>query len=450
MHADFLRGIFAKNPDGAALIWRDQEVSYGRLLRHWDEARQLLDAHGIQEGAVVALEADFTPHSVAMLLALIDRSAIVVPLAPVVEVRKAEFCETAEVGYRLKLIDEAFEIEATGHEATHPLLRELSAARRPGLVVFSSATTGKSKAALHDFVPLLEKYKVPRKARRMLSFLLFDHLGGLNTLFYSLSNAATLLLPHDRSPAAIARAIARHRIQVLPATPTFLNLLLISGAHQQADLSSLELITYGTEPMPKSLLERLREVFPGVELQQTYGLTELGVLRSKSKSSESLWVKLGGPEFDTRVRDGKLEIKARSAMLGYLNAPSPFTEDGWYMTGDLVETDGEYLRILGRDSNLINVGGQKVYPIEVESALLRMPGVTEVVVFGEPNAILGHIVTAMVRLTSQETAPEFRIRMRQSLQEQGLPAFMVPQKVSVSSEPLHSERFKIRRTAGQA
>jgi acyl-coenzyme A synthetase/AMP-(fatty) acid ligase len=439
MHAGFLSEIFAAHRDQCALIWDDREVRYGDLLQMWQQSHDLLTAHSIGEGAVVALEADFTPRSVAMLLALIDRSAIVVPLAPV-----------AEVGFRLKLTDEVFEMEATGRTAVHPLLRGLSDARRPGLVVFSSATTGKSKAALHDFVPLLEKYKVPRRARRMLSFLLFDHLGGLNTLFFSLSNAGTLLLPKDRTPNAIGRAIARHRIQVLPATPTFLNLLLISEAHAQSDLSSLELITYGTEPMPHSLLERLRQVFSKVEFQQTYGLTELGVLRSKSKSSESLWVKLGGPEFETRVRDGKLEIRARSAMVGYLNAPSPFTEDGWYMTGDLVETDGEYLRILGRDSNLINVGGQKVYPIEVESALLRMPQVGEAVVFGESNAILGQIVTAMVRLTSAETAPEFRVRMRQHLHEQGLPDFMVPQKVRVSAEPLHSERFKIRRTAGQA
>jgi acyl-coenzyme A synthetase/AMP-(fatty) acid ligase len=120
------------------------------------------------------------------------------------------------------------------------------------------------------------------------------------------------------------------------------------------------------------------------------------------------------------------------------------------MTGDVVETEGEFLRILGRDSNLINVGGQKVYPIEVESALLRMPGVTEAVVFGESNAILGHIVSAVVRLADDEAAPAFRIRMRKHLQEQGLPAFMVPQKVSVSTEPLHSERFKIRRHSGPA
>src|SRR5947208_15436491 len=114
--------------------------------------------------------------------------------------------------------------------------------------------------------------------------------------------------------------------------------------------------------MPASTLTGLRKVFLHVEVRQTYGLIELGVLRAKSQSSDSLWVKVGGEGYDLRVVDGILHIKADSAMLGYLNAPSPFSEDGYFITGDRVELDGEYMRFLGRESELINVGGQKVFP----------------------------------------------------------------------------------------
>jgi len=100
--------------------------------------------------------------------------------------------------------------------------------------------------------------------------------------------------------------------------------------------------------MPQATLQRLKRVFPEIKLQQTYGLIELGVLRSKSKSDDSLWVKIGGDGYQIRINNNLLEIKADSAMLGYLNAPSPFTEDGWFMTGDQVEIDGEYVKILGR------------------------------------------------------------------------------------------------------
>jgi acyl-CoA synthetase (AMP-forming)/AMP-acid ligase II len=102
-------------------------------------------------------------------------------------------------------------------------------------------------------------------------------------------------------------------------------------------------------------------------------LSELGILRCKSKAADSLWVKIGGEAFETRVREGLLEIKAKSAMLGYLNAPSPFTDDGWFKTGDLVEVDGECFRILGRKSDLINVGGEKVYPAKSKARFCRCP-----------------------------------------------------------------------------
>jgi acyl-CoA synthetase (AMP-forming)/AMP-acid ligase II len=145
------------------------------------------------------------------------------------------------------------------------------------------------------------------------------------------------------------------------------------------------------------------------------------------------------------VVDGLLEIKARSAMLGYLNAPSPFTSDGWFMTGDAVEVDGEYFRILGRKSEIINVGGEKVYPAEVESVIQLMPGVKEVSVVGEANAMTGQIVVARVRLSSSESLSDFRRRMRAHCAPL-LARYKIPQKVELVGEDLHTERFKkIRR-----
>lgn len=88
-----------------------------------------------------------------------------------------------------------------------------------------------------------------------------------------------------------------------------------------------------------------------------------------------MWDKIGGEGFETRVVDRILQIKATSAMLGYLNAPSLFTSDGWFITGDSVEVNGEYLRILGRKSTIINVGGENVYPSEVESVIQEMENI---------------------------------------------------------------------------
>ena len=224
-------------------------------------------------------------------------------------------------------------------------------------------------------------------------------------------------------------------------------MVLMSEAYARHDLSSLSTVTYGTEPMPESTLRRLHALFPAIQLVQTYGLSEVGILRSKSKSSDSLWVKIGGEGFETRVVNGILEIKARSSMLGYLNAASPFTTDGWFVTGDEVEVDGEYVRILGRKSEMINVGGQKVYPAEVESVLQEMPGVSDAAVYGERNAITGQIVCVNVSLNSGEPSADFARRLKQHCRGR-LELFKIPVKVRVVDTAQHGGRFKKMRPLG--
>src|ERR1700752_2593026 len=152
--------------------------------------------------------------------------------------------------------------------------------------------------------------------------------------------------------------------------------------------------------MPESTLESIHRLLQRGRLQQTEGLWEVRILGSQSRASDSLWVKVGGGGFETRVVDGLLQIRARSAMLGYLNAPSPFTADGWFMTGDAVDVDGEWMRIRGRKSEIINVGGEKVYPAEIESILHEIPGVEDVTLAGEAHPLVGQIVTARVRLAT--------------------------------------------------
>ena len=442
MFIDFLRSVFQENAAEDAVVWRDRTVTYGWLLEEIDTQLEWLEEQGVEPGTVVSLEADFSPSAVAALLALIERGTVVVPLSSSVEMKKPEFRETAQVEILIRMEEgEAASAEHTGRTADHEIFGALRERGHPGLILFSSGSTGKSKAAVHDLVPLLEKFKVRRKQMRMITFLLFDHIGGVNTLLYVLSNGGCVVTVPDRSPDGVCHAIDEHRAQILPTSPTFLNLLLLSEAYKRHDLSSLELVTYGTEVMPEATLKRCREIFPDVRFLQTYGLSELGILRSKSRSSDSLWVKVGGEGFETRVVDGLLEIRAKSAMLGYLNADSPFTEDGWFRTGDRVEVDGEYVRILGRDSEIINVGGEKVYPAEVEGVLQDMPGVAEAVVRGEPNPITGNLVTAEVRLTTEESLSEFRKRMRGYCADR-LPRFKIPQKVELSEGSLHGTRFK--------
>jgi len=172
----------------------------------------------------------------------------------------------------------------------------------------------------------------------------------------------------------------------------------------------------------------------------------VGILRSKSKSSDSLWVKVGGEGFETRIVDGILQIKAKSTMLGYLNAPSPFTEDGWFNTDDLVEVDGEYIRVLGRKSEIINVGGEKVYPAEVESVIQEVENIAEVTVYGEKNPIIGNIVCAKVTLIKQEDKKQIITRIKINCSSK-LQKYKVPVKIQTIEGIQHTERYKKKRVS---
>lgn len=439
---DFLLKKFEEKSDSVFIVWKNREYDYSWLIRHINKYKEIFKDK-IKEGSVTALEGDFTPVTISLFLAFTELNYIIVPRIIYSNKDKKKLYKIAEVEYEVTVnSDDDFTVNSTGYKAEHAFYQTIRKRRHPGLVLFTSGTSGEPKAAVHDFSKLLDKFRIPRQSLKTINFLLFDHWGGLNTMLHSLSNTSTVITLTDRSPDSVCKTIEEQKIEILPASPTFLNLMIFSEAYKHYDLSSLKIISYGTEPMPESLLKKLNKIFPEVKIQQTYGLIELGVLRAKSKSNDSLWVKIGGEGFQTRVVDGILQIKAESAMLGYLNAPSPFTEDGWFNTGDAVEVDGEYYKILGRKSELINVGGEKVYPAEVESVIREIQEVSDVTVYGEKNPITGNIVCAKVNLKNIETDEKKIISLIKKYCRERMKSFMVPVKVFVVKESLHGERFK--------
>ena len=444
MFADFIVSKMTDYKEQDAFILNDITYKYHDILNHYDKALQILNDNNIDQGSIVALEGDFSPVSTAFLLALINKACIIIPLTEALKEKKNEFIDIGQADVLIKLNDNSlnnithYKVKSLKNDIYQALITD----KQPGLVLFSSGSTGASKGAVHNFAKILEKFKAPKKTKRMITFLMFDHIGGINTLFYNIANGGCIITIRDRSPENVLKIVEKCKVQTLPVSPTFINLILLSEAYKKYDLSSLETVSYGTEVMPESTLIRFNTLFPNIRLLQTYGLSELGIMDTKSKSNDSLWVKLGGNGFDIRVVDGMLEIKAESAMLGYLNAPSPFTEDGYFKTMDAVEQDGEYFKILGRKSEMINVGGEKVYPAEVESFFLEMDGVKDIAVKGEPNPITGNMVVAKFMLSTDETLKDFQKRMRKFAKGR-LPEYKIPQKIYlVNGENIHSVRLK--------
>jgi long-chain acyl-CoA synthetase len=442
-HIEFLKKVFRENPSKTAISWKTQAVSYEDLLKAVEGWEKKFPEYGIDLGHVVAVVGDFSPQAIALFLALTNKSCLLVPqLRSIPQPALERNFQVAQVQHVFAILStDDVQYKRLDGQPTHELYQKVRERQHPGLILFSSGTSGVPKAAVHDFNGLLEKFHQSRPTLKILNFLLFDHWGGLNTMLHTLSTAGTVITVRERTPEVICETIEKWKVEVLPASPTFLHLLLVSRAYAKFDLSSLRTITYGTEPMPESTLKKLNAVFPNVKLQQTYGLIELGVLRAKSKSNDSLWVKIGGEGYQMRVIDGLLQIKAKSAMLGYLNAASPFTEDGWFMTGDAVEVEGEYFRILGRQSELINVGGEKVYPQEVESVIQEVENIAEATVYGEKYPLMGNIVCARVTTHNPEEDAQVIQRVKSYCQSR-LALFKVPVRVVVSKADLHNSRFK--------
>src|SRR5262245_37198713 len=140
---EFLLDGFAANRDRDAIVWRDASVSYGWLLervRHWS-AR--LESEGVSQGSVVAIEADFSPNAVALFLALAGRRCVLVPLTSSVAAQKAEFLEVGEVETVFSIDDrDDAHCHTTGRTATHSFYATLRERGHPGLVLFSSGSTG--------------------------------------------------------------------------------------------------------------------------------------------------------------------------------------------------------------------------------------------------------------------------------------------------------------------
>ena len=420
-------------------------VTYGELGVLVDEAARALAGLRLPGPAAVAVVGGHGPAATAWLLALEAAGHFAVPLsgnpsehpARLAQVNAQWVVTTEGSTYNLlPRIDEA---------STHPLFAALRERHAAGLVLFSSGTSGVPKAMVQDLSALLATYAERRpNDLPVLALLGFDHIGGLNTLFGCLAAGAPLVVPAAHSPVLVAEAIARHSVAVLPASPTFLNLLLLSGEAAAHDLSSLRVITYGTEPMPESLLARLKAAFPRVRFIQTFGTSETGIIRTVSPEGDSAFLRFEDPQLEWKVVDDELWLRSRTQIAGYLNAGNErFTADGWFRTGDKVEQGPNgTLRILGRMGEMINVGGEKLMPAEVESVVLGITGVVDCRVRGEANALTGQ--TVVVDVVASVSDPEaLRSAIRTACRER-LARHKIPTRVtfvpSVSGERMKKMR----------
>lgn len=396
--------------------------SYADFLAAVDAARAALGAE-----RVVPIQTASTVEGIAQVLAIADSEHIALPLPP--ELPAAEQARMLEIANN------------------SPLFEQLPGS---GLILFSSGTSGQPKGMLHNLPALLNRFEsVQARNDRTLQLLLIDHIGGLDAAFRCLCASSTLVIPEARTPEAAGRAIEAHRINILPASPTFLNLMLMNGVPEHYDCRSVEIIAYGAEAMPQPLLDRLGRAFPKADLQQKFGTSETGAVRIESSAKDSLFFRIKDPDTQWKVVEDELWLKTPSRILGYLNADESSLEaDGWYRTGDLVEADaGGNIRIIGRQSATINVGGQKVHPAEVEAVLMEIEGVHACLVHGEPDPITGQRVACKIVSTIKQDLLSWKRTIRKHCRGKLAP-WKIPTNIKTGERLDINLRMKRRESQG--
>ncbi len=427
-----------------AIIHKDISYTYKDLFNNIESIKNTIIKDNICQGEVVSILDDYSFNSISLLLALYQNKNIVVPIATKITIEIDNRIKESFSNKVIKIDKNRFDIKKYKVNNTHQIIKSLKDTNNSGLILFSSGSTGKPKAMIHNFDNLLNYYQGKKeKSINMIIFLMFDHIGGLNTLLNILSMGATMILPENRNADNICKLVQDYKIKVLPSSPTFLNLILMNKSYEKYDLKSLRMITYGTEAMPESLLLRLKDIFPATKLLQTFGTSETGIAATSSKSSNSTYMKINDPNLEYKIVDNELWLKSKTQVIGYLNVSmDSFTDDGWFKTGDLVEKiDDGYIKIIGRNKEVINVGGEKVLPNEVESVILSIDKVDDVTVYGEKNIITGQTVVCDVVFNTKIENKEVKKVIRKFCKDK-LARYKIPTKVNLVNKTNLDDRFK--------
>lgn len=274
----------------------------------------------------------------------------------------------------------------------------------PGTVVIAtSGTGGAPKIVRHTWSSLARPVRVRTDLSGSVWLLTYPyHLyAGMQVVLHAWLNRGTLVtLPESREPDAIVALAARARVTHVSGTPSFFRRLMMLPDHSRLASLPLAQITLGGERVTQPVLDALRAMFPHARLVHIYATTELGRCFAIEDGREGFpSAMLAGPTRDgvsLRVRGDELEVRPSGSHGSLLAGDSAGSESDWIATGDLVEVSGDRVRFVGRRTDFINVGGNKVNPHRVEEVLRRFENVRDVRVYGKASALVGQLVAAEV------------------------------------------------------
>lgn len=288
------------------------------------------------------------------------------------------------------------------------------------VLVYTSGTTGRSKGVMLSHRNLLADAQANAQVIEatagdvfVTTSPLFHVFGLANVMLTGLLTGARVVLVRKFNPKTVLEAITHHRVTFLAAVPTMYQMMLSLLPSPDYDLQTLRVCHSGAAPMPEAVFAQVESLF-GAPVQEGYGQSEASSIVTSNplrgvRKPGSIGLPLPGLEIEIvdesgAVRPpgqvGELRLKGETVMLGYWNNPQATAKairDGWLYTGDMGYRDADgYIFLVGRRDDMINVGGAKVYPREVEEVLYQHPAVAACAVTGEASALYHQVVSAYV------------------------------------------------------
>jgi cyclohexanecarboxylate-CoA ligase len=408
-------------PDAPALAFQDIVLSWKDVEQRVLLAAAGLRARGVAPGDVVALHLPNAPQFILSYLAIARLGAVTCTLH--MPYRGAEVqALMRHSGARLAICMPQSKQMFEGRGVAFPELENFetlgSDLGEPGpsdpfLLLYTSGTTAAPKGVVHPYRTMLGNGRVSapehglHEESRVLCAAPLSHLYGLYSLHCAWAvGACTVLLPAFK-PDELGSTVENLKPTALWTAPAHVAACRATGALERYDWSSLELAIVSGSIAAPSLIRYFAEKLPRCAVTQLWGMTELqaGLYTRPGDPLEMSATSAGRPSPGTEVRlseEGELQVRGPSLFSGYLNDPTEttkaFTSDGWFRTGDLGEARGEYFAITGRSKELINRGGVKINPADVEMLLDAHPKVLQSALLPMPDAVLGEKACVFVSL----------------------------------------------------
>jgi len=255
--------------------------------------------------------------------------------------------------------------------------------------IYTSGTTGRPKKVTQSFKNLKRAVIYRKSLQDNIWGFAYNptHFAGLQVFFQSFYNKNTLVYIFNKDFKEVYQDFKKYKITHLSCTPTFMKMLL---PHVVKKLNKVKNLTFGGEKFDSRIEIVLKDKFPNGEVKNVYASTEAGSLLK----AEGEYFVIPEKYLDF-IKIQNKEILIKKELLGV--SKSFDLENNWYRTGDLVELfDNGKFKFKNRKSEMINVGGYKVNPTEIEDIIKEVIGVVDVTVFGRTNSVMGEIVVANV------------------------------------------------------